>query len=128
VLVDVQRKLGDLALVRAEGYATAAQRSSFEYVVEESAVAPLVRGSDVRPGRAECSRFILCRTPHSARTLPRAAKYAELHNARLPHFNNADFKVVWHDLASDLHAVVVAPDVVLLNTVYFIPGSESTVH
>lgn len=125
VLTRVERKLGNLALIET---ARGGEGESYSAVVEESAVSPLLRGSDLRAWASRPSRFVLCRTSRSARSLPRAAKYAQSHNAAIPLFNCNQSKVVWHDLARNVHASVTTADVVPLNTVYYIPAIDEVAH
>ena len=128
VLTSFQRKLSTLATITSEGARKGGDTRKFEAVVEESAVSALLRGSDVRPWKATSSRHVICRTPRSARTLPRAARYVEQHGASIPSFACAQCKVVWHDLARTLNAAVVAPEIVPLNTVYFIALPDNDAH
>ncbi|HUP89243.1 MAG TPA: hypothetical protein VM100_07835 [Longimicrobiales bacterium] len=127
VLSKVERKLGNLALIESDGMRRG-DAKLYSAVVEESAVSPLLRGSDLRAWVNRPSRYVLCRTPRSVRSLPRAAKYAQGHNVAIPLFNCDKAKVVWHDLARNVNASVTTGDVVPLNTVYFIPAIDETAH
>lgn len=131
VLTSVARKLGGLAEVRSEGAASAVRAADFEGVIEECAIARLVRGCDLRPWSFETSRHLLARRVGGSDRLPRLEKYLRRHNltlADVPKIPAGHTAVAWHDLASSLNAVVLPAPVVALNTVYFIEADEEVAH
>lgn len=131
VLTSVARKLGGLAEVRSEGAAAAARAADFEAVVEESAIAPLVRGCDLRAWSHETKRHLLCRRMSGENRRPRLETYLRRHSRTLsdvPKVPAGRTCVAWHDLASTLNAVVLPAHVVALNTVYFIGADTEVAH
>lgn len=153
----VEPKLGDLACVTFEtGGADARPHTAY---IEDSVMRPLVRGQDIRAWSCETERAILfCHEEVSGRPVPapkRAQRYLNRHRKRLqartgwnpslppgtifrvaPH--TFGHRVAWHDLAPDLHAVVLPAAIeawgrtralIPLNTVYYLkPASESHAH
>ena len=131
----------------------APDRARYEGLVEASAIRPLLRGTDIRPWSWRLNRWVIW--THDAAGLPqppprRVRAYLERHAARLSRRSGVratdppgtlfrvtrdtlGHKVVWHDLATSLHAVAVPAStrttlgpmaIVPLNSVYFIPVPE----
>ncbi|HEY0304968.1 MAG TPA: hypothetical protein VGC44_08335, partial [Longimicrobiales bacterium] len=143
VITDAKAKLGDLALIRAEG--------DFEALIEDSVLRPLIRGSNIDAWSAQSEhRIIFChRDDTGAYQSPprRAARYLREHRVTdskgrlgaLQHATPATelARVAWHDLASTLKAVVLPArsaclgsmrPVVVLNTVYYVTLPEPDAH
>jgi hypothetical protein len=123
LLARVEPKLSGLAEIRSEGFESATRRELFEGVVEAGAIARVVRGCDVGPWQCRQERWLLCK-PAATSNLPRLANYLRKHGRDLsdvPKVGAIGTAVAWHDLASNLNAVVLPANVVAINTVYFIP-------
>jgi hypothetical protein len=135
LLSEVQPRLGDIAWIRAEGYARARQKGRdaaearrYEAFVETEAVRPLVRGSDVGAWHYSAGGHTLW--THDDRTAaptpppPRTARYLARHDKALRARSGwrstlplgALFratpgtvgpKVAWQDLAATLEAVAL---------------------
>lgn len=148
----VEPKLGGLARVRTRG----AAEGPSTIIVETAALAPLIRGADIRPFRAEPSAFIAWShdddTAEPVQPPPRMARYLAGHRARLrarrgwraglpdaclfrlgP--DSLGHRVAWRDLAPRLEAAWLPPrssvggldrPLVPLNTVYFVPCERQT--
>jgi hypothetical protein len=140
---DVVPRLGGLAGIRAEG---AFRRcgdgpaSGFEAIIEDTALAPLLRGADLAAWKFEVRRHLVRSADANGKRLPgcpRLARYLDRHSARLvrPGCSAARLparpdkhRIAWHDLAGSLRAAALPSDVrtpfgirplLLLNTVYF---------
>jgi hypothetical protein len=155
LITDVRPKIGDLARIRAEGWSRGgggSPVSSFDALVEASALRPLVRGADVSAWtyRTPCHVIWLHGEDGKPRPAPRRmAAYLAKHSAILDRDGGASHvrgrlhrvrpaalgaKVAWHDLAPTLNAVAIPArtrsvfgtdlPVVPLNTVYFIPTAD----
>jgi hypothetical protein len=161
---EAEPKLGGLAWIRANGFFTQAtsrtareqprRRTSYEAIIEASALRPVLRGSDIAAWRYTPEQWVLWvhdAAGRAAQPPPRARAYLNHHRERLGRRSGAKpadppgtlfrvsaaalgHKVVWHDLAETLKAVAV-PDmqrtalgvtcpIVPLNTVYFIATSD----
>jgi hypothetical protein len=126
----VTPKLGDHAIVRAEGYAHppgGQPRSRYRAVIEESVLRPVVGGADLRAWSWESNSSVIWGYDAHGRTvtLPaRTTRYLERHRHRLaardglragmplgavfrvaPHTLSA--KLAWRDLARNLEAVAL---------------------
>jgi len=152
VATRVEPKLADLAHVTFEpGVSGAKPHSAY---VEESVLRPLVRGQDIRAWSFETERAIVFCHDDAGRPIvapKRVQRYFQRHSARLrgraewkpslplgtifrvaPH--TFGHRIAWHDLALDLHAVVLPASIdvwrksralIPLNTVYYIkPRTE----
>lgn len=131
ILSRVDRKIGDLATVRSDGFAHASNPGDYEGIIEERAISKVLRGCDLSAWSARAERFVLCRTAATPRDLPRLTKYLKKHGCTPSDIASAPNvlpAVAWHDLANTLKAVVVPADVVPINTVYFIASDTATVH
>lgn len=131
LLCDHAPKLGGLCEIRSEGYRAANPRDKYVGVVEQAATARVARGSDVRAWSFEQSRWLLCRNGDRHERFPRLLRYLQHHDKTLsdvPKVKPAASAVAWHDLASNLNAVVLPPDVVALNTVYYIGAEDPCAH
>ncbi|MGQ0813565.1 MAG: Eco57I restriction-modification methylase domain-containing protein [Gemmatimonadota bacterium] len=131
LLTRADPKLGGLASIQSEGARDSARSADFEGMVEQSAVARVVRGSDIRPWAFRRERFLLCRSPGASANLPRLSAYLRKHRltiADTPKRDTAASCVAWHDLASTLNAVVLPAEIVAINTVYFISAADDVAH
>jgi hypothetical protein len=151
-------RIGGLAEVEAEGYERSRRRGApgamadrFRALLEDSALRPVLRGSDIAPWRHDIAgHLVWChddRTAAPADPPPRTTAYLERHRRALLRRSGrrrdaplgavfrlcADAlgaKVAWPDLAIDLHAVAIGAAVrslgrdaplIPLNTVYYVP-------
>lgn len=133
VVREWEHKLGDLTVIRAEGFfsrrTAARERSSSRYqaVVESGTLRPLLRGADIRAWRGQPSRRVIWvhDAELQAREPPRRlAAYLARHRSRLE--RRTGFrrdaspgalarlsretllpKVAWHDLAETVKAVAL---------------------
>jgi hypothetical protein len=145
VVRDVSAALGGLARIRAEGAFRSrradARVSDYEAIIEDRPLHPLVRGSDIRAWRFEVHRHVILGHDRIGRPLgscPRLHQYLKRHGSR-PRRAKARLagpgqgprhRVVWHDLAETLRAVLLPPTVrtpfgddrppVALNTIYLL--------
>jgi Eco57I restriction-modification methylase len=140
--------LGDLARVEAEGALRGAHPRRYRDIVEDDALAALVRGAGIRAWRFDTTHHIVWLRDTQGRHThapPRLARYLERHARRLRTRRGAAArplgtvfrvgpgtlcpKVAWHDLAANLNAVALPATIrtaarirplVPLNTVYFV--------
>jgi hypothetical protein len=143
IITEGRAKLGDLALIRAEG--------DFEALIEDSVLRPLVRGSNIDAWSAQLGhRIIFCHRDDTGAYQPpprRTARYLREHRVtdskgRLGALQHAApatelARVAWHDLANTLKAVMLPArtaclgsmrPVVALNTVYYVTLPEPHAH
>jgi len=132
---EAKARLGDLASIRAEGYAAAradgrgrAEARRYEAVVELDALRPLVRGADISAWRCRTAGWVVwCHDDATAAARPappRAARYLARHadvlRARSGWHPSMPLgalfrltpetlrpKVAWHDLAETVKAVAL---------------------
>ena len=125
ILSSVTPRLGNLVSIRAQGFERAANPSEYEAVIEENAVRKLVRGCDVHAWNAAQSHYLICQT-----TEHRALAYLSRQDCAAPQVAPvcSSHVVAWHDLASNVNAVVIPSRIVALNTVYFVATDEATSH
>ncbi len=140
---EAEPHLGGLAAIRADGAfrkAAARPAADYETMIEDAALAPLIRGADLEAWTFEVRRYLIRSREPDGRPLagcPRLDRYLERHAARLggrrraparPPAPSPGHRVAWHDLAGSLRAVALPPDaptpfgtrpLVPLNTVYF---------
>src|SRR5690606_30370922 len=135
LLCEAKPRLGDLASIRAEGYAAAradgcgrAEARRYEAVVELDALRPLVRGADISAWRCRTASWVVwCHDDATAAARPappRAARYLARHADVLRARSGAHAsmplgalfrltpetlrpKVAWHDLAETVKAVAL---------------------
>ena len=147
VVTSADGKIGNLAAIKSEG--------GFEALIEDDVLRPLVRGSDIAAWHAAPhDKLIFCHDdvtgayqPPPRRTRLFLSQHKEAlasSEARgcfggLQHIDadTLSVKLAWHDLASNLNAVVLPArasclgtmrPLIPLNTVYFIATDEDTAH